>query len=207
MPAMATAPDPRARSRRSPPTRRRRSRGWRQRSSGSGLACEEISVGATPTARFSLQQDGITELRPGNYIYFDRTQVGARRRDVGRLRPDRPRPRRQPAGRRSDHPGLRQQDALERSGARRFAAAPGSAWCSPISTRRGPTSRCSSSGCRKSTRPCACSERACALKPGDLVRVLPNHACVVSNLVDSVWLVNGDAVLDELPIAARGRIA
>ncbi len=31
----------------------------------------------------------------------------------------------------------------------------------------------------------------CGLKPGDLVRVLPNHACVVSNLVDSVWLVNG----------------
>jgi D-serine deaminase-like pyridoxal phosphate-dependent protein len=47
----------------------------------------------------------------------------------------------------------------------------------------------------------------CGLKPGDLVRVLPNHACVVSNLVDSVWLVNGEAVLDELPVAARGRIA
>jgi D-serine deaminase-like pyridoxal phosphate-dependent protein len=47
----------------------------------------------------------------------------------------------------------------------------------------------------------------CALKIGDLVRVLPNHACVVSNLVDSVWLVNGETVLDELPVAARGRIA
>jgi D-serine deaminase-like pyridoxal phosphate-dependent protein len=51
------------------------------------------------------------------------------------------------------------------------------------------------------------SGAGCGLKPGDLVRVLPNHACVVSNLVDSVWLVNGDAVLDELPVAARGRIA
>src|SRR5439155_26839724 len=39
-------------------------------------ACEEISVGATPTARFSVKQPGITELRPGNYVYFDRTQVG-----------------------------------------------------------------------------------------------------------------------------------
>ena len=44
------------------------------------------------------------------------------------------------------------------------------------------------------------------LRIGDLVRVLPNHSCVVSNLVDAVWLVNGDAVLDELPVAARGRI-
>ena len=41
-----------------------------------GVACEEISVGATPTARHSLKERGITELRPGNYAYFDRTQVG-----------------------------------------------------------------------------------------------------------------------------------
>ena len=72
--ATPTAPDRRARSPRSPPPRRKRSRAWRARSNGSG-AVEEISVGATPTARFSLKQDGITELRPGNYIYFDRTQV------------------------------------------------------------------------------------------------------------------------------------
>ena len=31
-----------------------------------GVAVDEISVGATPTARFSLQQDGLTEMRPGN---------------------------------------------------------------------------------------------------------------------------------------------
>ena len=48
---------------------------WRAKSNGSGVPVQEISVGATPTARFSLKQDGITELRPGNYIYFDRTQV------------------------------------------------------------------------------------------------------------------------------------
>jgi D-serine deaminase-like pyridoxal phosphate-dependent protein len=46
----------------------------------------------------------------------------------------------------------------------------------------------------------------CRLGIGDLVRVVPNHSCVVSNLVDAVWLVNGEAVLDELPVAARGRI-
>src|SRR5207244_10458775 len=39
------------------------------------VACEEISVGATPTARHSVREGGITELRPGNYAYFDRTQV------------------------------------------------------------------------------------------------------------------------------------
>ena len=34
-----------------------------------------MSVGATPTLRFSVRQRGLTELRPGNYVYFDRTQV------------------------------------------------------------------------------------------------------------------------------------
>ncbi|MEO8521963.1 MAG: hypothetical protein ABI603_11400, partial [Acidobacteriota bacterium] len=46
-----------------------------------------------------------------------------------------------------------------------------------------------------------------ALKPGALVRVVPNHACVVANLVDHAWLVDGDRVVERLPITARGRIA
>ena len=44
------------------------------------------------------------------------------------------------------------------------------------------------------------------LRPGDRVRVVPNHACVVSNLVDTVWLVDGDDVAGMLAVAARGRI-
>src|SRR3954466_648001 len=44
------------------------------------------------------------------------------------------------------------------------------------------------------------------LEPGDRVRVVPNHSCVVSNLVDVVRLVDGDLVIDTLPVAARGRI-
>ena len=47
--------------------------------------------------------------------------------------------------------------------------------------------------------------RAAVLRPGDRVRLLPNHACVVSNLVDQAWLVEGGQVSDPLPIAARGR--
>ena len=48
--------------------------------------------------------------------------------------------------------------------------------------------------------------RASALEPGDLVRVVPNHSCVVSNLVDAVWLVDGAEVLERLEVPARGRI-
>jgi D-serine deaminase-like pyridoxal phosphate-dependent protein len=45
-----------------------------------------------------------------------------------------------------------------------------------------------------------------ALNIGERVRVLPNHACVVSNLFDVVHLVSGDEVLDIIPVAARGRV-
>ncbi len=44
-----------------------------------------------------------------------------------------------------------------------------------------------------------------SLEPGDRVRVLPNHACVVANMVDAVVLVDGDRVIDSLPVAARGK--
>ncbi len=40
-----------------------------------GISIDEVSVGATPSARYSWAIDGITEMRPGNYVYFDRTQV------------------------------------------------------------------------------------------------------------------------------------
>jgi D-serine deaminase-like pyridoxal phosphate-dependent protein len=47
---------------------------------------------------------------------------------------------------------------------------------------------------------------ATKLEAGDHVRILPNHSCVVSNLVDEVFLVDGMNVVDRLPVAARGRI-
>jgi D-serine deaminase-like pyridoxal phosphate-dependent protein len=47
---------------------------------------------------------------------------------------------------------------------------------------------------------------ATRLEPGDRVRVVPNHSCVVSNLVDAVRLVDGDQVIETLTVAARGRI-
>ena len=40
-----------------------------------GIPIDEISVGATPTARYSVAEPGVTELRPGTSAYYDRTQV------------------------------------------------------------------------------------------------------------------------------------
>jgi D-serine deaminase-like pyridoxal phosphate-dependent protein len=41
--------------------------------------------------------------------------------------------------------------------------------------------------------------------PGDLVRIIPNHVCVVVHLNDVVYGVRGDRVEMSWPVAARGR--
>lgn len=41
-----------------------------------GLPCAIVSVGSTPTALFARHLDGITEMRPGNFVFFDLFQAG-----------------------------------------------------------------------------------------------------------------------------------
>jgi D-serine deaminase-like pyridoxal phosphate-dependent protein len=49
----------------------------------------------------------------------------------------------------------------------------------------------------------ACPERP---KVGDVVHVVPNHCCVVTNMVDELYGVRGDAVEVVWPVAARGAV-
>lgn len=41
-----------------------------------GFPCPVVSVGSTPTALHAERLDGVTEIRPGNYLFFDLFQVG-----------------------------------------------------------------------------------------------------------------------------------
>ncbi len=171
-----------------------------------GAPVQEISVGATPTARFSLKEDGITELRPGNYIYFDRTQValGAATWSDCALTVLARVVSRPAADRIILDCGSK---TLSNDQARGFVGCPGfGVVFADLDTPR-PDTNLLIERLSEEHATVRVLDTGCVLKPGDLVRVLPNHACVVSNLVDSVWLVNGDAVLDELPVAARGRIS
>ena len=163
-----------------------------------GVAIEELSAGATPTARFSIEQDGLTEYRPGNYVYFDRTQVG-----LGAASLDDcaltvlARVVSKPA---ADRVILDSgSKTLSSDGARGFSPAPGYGVVlghEDLLVERLSEEHATVKATRGRT----------TLEPGDLVRVLPNHSCVVSNLVDQAWLVEGDEVA-ALPVAARGRIA
>ena len=48
----------------------------------------------------------------------------------------------------------------------------------------------------------------CKTKPsiGDVLRVIPNHVCVVVNMFDQLVAVRDNAIVDILPVAARGRL-
>lgn len=41
---------------------------------------------------------------------------------------------------------------------------------------------------------------------GDVVRIVPNHVCVVVNMMDEVVMVRGEEILGTLPVAARGKL-
>jgi D-serine deaminase-like pyridoxal phosphate-dependent protein len=173
---------------------------------GLGVPNAEISVGATPTARFSVQQPGITEIRPGNYVYYDRTQVGlgaAAWKDCALTVLARvvstPDPNRLILDCGSK--------TLTNDLARAFGGAPGfGVVFTDLAAEQPDESLVIERLSEEHANVRVIGERH-RLRTGDLVRVLPNHSCVVSNLVDSVWMVDGEVVVDELLVAARGRIA
>ncbi len=48
----------------------------------------------------------------------------------------------------------------------------------------------------------------CTNKPeiGDIVRVIPNHACVCVNMFDQLIAIRGNQIVDVLPVEARGKL-
>ena len=170
-----------------------------------GGACDEISVGATPTARFSVEQPGITEMRPGNYAYFDRTQValGAAQWSDCALtvlarvvsRPARDRVILDSGSK-----------TLTNDGARGFTPMPGYGAVLEDVAGAAPDPSLLVERLSEEHATVRVTDGEPGLATGALVRVVPNHSCVVSNLVDHVWLVDGEQVVERLPVAARGRI-
>ena len=44
------------------------------------------------------------------------------------------------------------------------------------------------------------------LEVGDRIRLVPNHACVCMHLHETAWIIDGEEVVDSLPIDARARV-
>jgi D-serine deaminase-like pyridoxal phosphate-dependent protein len=173
-----------------------------------GVQLEELSAGATPSARYSLEEDWITEYRAGNYVYFDRTQValGAATFDDCALSVLATVVSKPAAHRIVLDCGSK---TLTQDGARGFVAMPGhGAVFRDVVFRPGlrPDNDLVVERLSEEHATVRVQSGETALRPGDRVRVVPNHSCVVSNLVDTAWLSDGERVLGSLPIVARGRI-
>ena len=170
-----------------------------------GIEVQEISVGTTPIARLSVDQPGLTEMRPGNYVYYDRTQLAigsATIRDCALTvlatvvsKPSRDRLLLDCGSK-----------TLSSDGARGippplgYGAILNDLEVMSINNEFIIDRLSEEHAVVRILNPPTC------LEPGDRVRVLPNHSCVVTNLMDSVCLVDGNHVEESIPIVARGKI-
>jgi len=169
-----------------------------------GVSVEEVSVGSTPTARFASSQRGITEMRPGNYVFLDRTQVGLGSGShsdcalfIVAMVVSRPAPDRVILDCGSK--------TLTSDGARGFGDLPGFGSVFMSSDENEPEPSILIERLSEEHANCRVPESS-PLRPGDRVRVLPNHACTVVNLTDRLWLADDTGEFEELSVAARGRI-
>jgi D-serine deaminase-like pyridoxal phosphate-dependent protein len=168
-----------------------------------GVEAEEISVGSTPTARFITIQEGVTEMRPGNYVFYDRTQAGLRATDVEACAlsivstvVSRPAPSRVvfDAG----------SKTLTSDSVRGFGSPTGHGL---VFTDVEATTPDPSIAIERLSEEHAVArvQASCRLRIGDRVRIVPNHACTVTNLANELVLTNGPNAVDRIPVSARGR--
>jgi D-serine deaminase-like pyridoxal phosphate-dependent protein len=163
----------------------------------------EVSVGSTPSARFITLQKGVTEMRPGNYVFFDRTQVGLGSTPLDGCamtivstvvsRPA--------ANRVVFDAGSK---TLTNDGIRGFSTLTGHGLVFPNLDTAEPDAsitieRLSEEHAVARVLP------DCRLTPGDRVRILPNHSCTVTNLADALVMTEGGAVVDRVRVDGRGR--
>jgi D-serine deaminase-like pyridoxal phosphate-dependent protein len=154
----------------------------------------EVSVGSTPTAPEAMRVEGVTECRPGNYVYHDASQVS-----LGTCTLD-------------DCAMTVVATVVSVPAAGRAVLDAGSKTVSTDPLRPTPggygwvlgtKSRLSRMSEEHGVVDVVEGDR---FSVGQRVRVLPNHACVVSNLHDAVYGARGGRIERTLPIAARGRI-
>jgi D-serine deaminase-like pyridoxal phosphate-dependent protein len=162
--------------------------------SEAGLTPEIVSTGGTPDLWHSSENRAATEYRPGTYIYLDRFQV---QEGVGTfddcaltvLATVVSRPTETRAILDTGSKSLT-SDTLGLQGFGRIIEYPEAEIVS-LSEEHGIVDLTYSSA-----------------KPqvGEMVRIIPNHVCPVSNLFDEVTFVRSDDVIDTVPVAARGKV-
>jgi D-serine deaminase-like pyridoxal phosphate-dependent protein len=158
-----------------------------------GVSCPALSAGTTPTAHRLRPGTGITEMRPGNYVFYDATQVA-----LGLVEPERC--------------ALSiLATVIGRPDPRRVILDAGS---KAVSAERL-TTRTDGFGlvCGApelvverlyEQHAIVTSAEPSRLHVGERVRVVPNHACAAANLHRRALVVSGDEVVGAWSIGAAG---
>ena len=164
-----------------------------------GIEIRDVSLGSTPTAEFAARVEGVTEIRPGTYVFYDtmQTRLGAcspneRAAEVVATVVSRPSP----------------ELAVIDGGSKTFATdvQPGGeplnlvGFGEVVDHPEAVLARLTEEHGMLSL------DQDSDLGVGDVVRIFPNHICSTVNLHDTVYLTDGDGNTEELPVAARGKV-
>ncbi|WP_326553182.1 alanine racemase [Micromonospora sp. NBC_01813] len=158
-----------------------------------GVACPVVSVGSTPTFLTPVDRTGITEARPGNYALLDRTQVA-----LGVANLD------QCAFSVictvvSTGPGR----AVVDGGSKVFGLDQGAHGVSLLDGYGEDPERGAMLSWLSEEHGVV-ADPAGRFEVGDRLRFVPNHACATANLAGHLYLVDGETVVDDVPVDAPG---
>jgi len=157
-----------------------------------GLPVAEVSLGSTPTVAAAITGRGVTECRPGTYVYNDRSQIA-----LGSCRPE-------------DCAMTVLATVVSVPASDRAVVDAGSKTLSTDPSR--PVTDGYGLVVGRQTRIARLSEEHGVLavvpgesfRVGERVRILPNHACAVSNLHGALVAVRGGREEGRITVAARG---
>ncbi|HLQ96644.1 MAG TPA: alanine racemase [Pseudogracilibacillus sp.] len=161
-----------------------------------GIPIKHRSVGSTPTFQFYENMEEITEIRPGNAVFFDMVQVGlgAAAKEQCALTV------------KASVVTAKHNRIVIDAGSKTLALDKGAHGNDSIQGHgyimEHPNLVIGSLSEEHGIIPVAGDE---GIQVGDVLTIIPNHACVVANLFDNYLLHQQDEVLDTWEVTARGR--
>jgi D-serine deaminase-like pyridoxal phosphate-dependent protein len=157
-----------------------------------GVETAVRSVGSTPTTHAMRSGEGITEIRPGNYVFYDATQVALGTVPLERCAlsvlatvTSRPAPDR----------------LILDAGSKALAAERLSTLTPGFGLIEGHPEL--SVARLYEEQAIVYAEEPCEIPVGSRVRVVPNHACAAANLHSRMLVVEDGAVADAWPVTVR----
>ena len=167
------------------------------------ITVPEVSVGSTPTVLASESYEGITEIRPGTYVFLDRTPV---RLGLAQLDDVALTVLATVVSRNADYLIIDAGSKVLTSdlGAHGTAGTGGYGMAFALDQR--PADSGGLQVVRLSEEHGFVERAGSTLGIGAKLRIFPNHACPIVNLADELVVVSDDCEIARWQVAARGRV-